>query len=114
MAIRRQTGLFQLPSNATLLHSSKGDSVIAILAAVDPHHSRLDGLCHAVRLGEIGSKNCASKTVRGVIGTLTISSSVLKEKMTIKGPKTCSRKTRISGLTLVKTGLDEEAFAAEA
>ncbi|KAI7180442.1 hypothetical protein KC360_g128 [Hortaea werneckii] len=77
----------EFSSDARLFHATERYPVIAILTAVDPHHTCLD---------------LASNPVVSFAFSKA-SSSVLNEAMTTKGPKTSSRNTRISDLTFVKT-----------
>jgi len=63
LGISRQTSFSQLSSNTTLLHTTKGNSIVRVVAAVDPNHTRLNPLCNAMSPCNILGKNRTTKTV---------------------------------------------------
>jgi hypothetical protein len=66
--IRLQPCLTQLPAYPTLLHAPKRNPDIAIVARIDPHHSRLDIPRHAMRLCDILCEQRRSQAVGTIVG----------------------------------------------
>ena len=57
--VRRQSGLTQFPSDAALFHATEGDPEIAVVAAIDPDHARLDIPRYPMTAqGGIGGERC--------------------------------------------------------
>jgi hypothetical protein len=65
--IRFQPRLTQLPAYPTLLHAPKWNPNIAIIARIDPHHSRLNVPCHTMRLCNILREQRRSQAVGAII-----------------------------------------------
>src|SRR5271154_1190541 len=64
-----EPSLAQLPPHPTLLHPTKRNPPITIIARINPDHTSLNLLRHAMGLDEILSKNGAAKPIRRVVRT---------------------------------------------
>lgn len=67
VGISRQPSFSQLPPDPTLFDSSKRDSEIGVVAAVDPYHARLDIPRDTMRLGDVLCEDGAPKSIRGIV-----------------------------------------------
>lgn len=77
LGISLETSLTQLATNPTLLNTTERNAEVAIIARVNPDHTRLDLGSNAVRTLDIRREHSRAKTVRGIVGA--------RERLTLIG-----------------------------
>lgn len=67
LRVSLQARLSELPSNTTLLHATERNTWVAVLARVDPHHTRLNLRRNTMCLLNITREDRSAKTVNAVV-----------------------------------------------
>ncbi|KAI6754000.1 hypothetical protein HG530_013176 [Fusarium avenaceum] len=66
--ISRESSLAQLPSNTTLLHTTKRNSPVTVIAGVDPNHTRLNPLGDLMRSGQVRGEQSTTEAKLAIVG----------------------------------------------
>ena len=114
LRVSLETRFSQLPSNTTLLHASERNARIAVLARIDPHHTRLNLRRNAMRLLDIAREHRSAETILAVVRSGNRFALVLERADDRKRPEDFLAPDRHVFFDVCEDGrLDEETLAVD-
>lgn len=114
LRVSLQTRLSQLPSNTTLLHATERHARIAVLARINPDHTRLNLRRNAMRLLNIAREHRSAKTILAIVRSSNRLGFVLERADNRERPEDFLAPDRHALFHVCENSrLDEEALAVD-